>query len=333
MDWIVRHEVEPGVRVEALDVEGLATGRLHRLALTITEDALAVPVALPVVVARGAEDGPVVGITAAIHGNELNGVEALHRLLRRIDLERLHGTVVAALVLNVPGYLGFHREYRDGVDLNRRFPGREDGSESELYAHRLVERLLRRFDALIDLHTASFGRANSFYVRANMRRHVAARLARHARAQIIVHNDPGDATWRGQASALHIPAITLEIGDPQVFDRPLVNQSRLALEELLAVLGVLEPGDLAPAEPAVECVRSRWLYTDTGGLLAVLSQVAQRVSAGEIIARLTDPWGQLLRTYHAPEDGIVIGKSTNPVAHAGARVLHLGVIGEVAQGE
>lgn len=269
-----------------------------------------------------------VGITAAVHGNELNGIPTIHRLLKTIDPHRLRGSVVGVPIVNVPGFLANQRTYTDGQDLNRTFPGQPDGNESQLYAWQFMERVVRRFNFLVDLHTASFGRVNSLYIRANMTIPLTARLARLVGADIIVHNAGGDGTLRGAAAALGIRSITVEIGDPQVFDVGMIRASRVGLRDLLEELGLVDPDGEVAEHSAVECARSFWLYTDSGGLLTVAPELGQMVRVGELIATMVNPWGQVVRQYHAPRDGIVVGKSTNPVAQSGSRILHLGIVAE-----
>lgn len=324
--WIYIPGMEAIRRVETLDVTALGPGQ-HALEVHLVDDAASRPVACPVLVARGAEPGPVVGITAAVHGNELNGIPTVHRLFRRIDPAQLRGTVVAVTIVNVPGYLRFTRAYPDGVDLNRIMPGREDGNESAVYAYRLKTRLLDRFDALFDLHTASFGRVNTLYVRADMRDAATARMARAMGAEIIVHNAGADGTLRADVAGRGKPAVTLEIGDPQIIDRAKVTTSRIGIRDALEDMGMLEPDEQQAPRGAIECASSSWTYTDAGGLLDVSVPLAARVKEGDAVATLTDPWGRTLRTYTAPHDGVVVGKSTNPVARSGSRIVHLGVEG------
>jgi hypothetical protein len=207
-------------------------------------------------------------------------------------------------------------------------PGREGGTESEVYAFRFMDRIVRHFDYLIDLHTASFGRVNSVYVRADMRNPVAARMAYLQSPQIIVHNEGGDNTLRSAADDRGIPAITVEVGDPQRFQRKLIKSSLLGTLNVLGHLEMIDDEDVD--EPDIEpilCGRSYWIYTDRGGVLDVLPEVAATIEKGQLIARVNDVFGQLETEYHAPEDGIVVGKSNNPVNQAGSRILHLGVPG------
>ncbi len=317
---------EAPLHVRALEVEALPRGRRARLFVELVQDATAQPVSVPVLVARGQRDGPVLGITAALHGNELNGIPVVHRLMESLDLRSLHGTVVGVVVTNVPGFLHNQRRFPDGTDLNHIMPGRPDGNDPEVYAHRLLERVVRHFDYLIDLHTASFGRINSLYVRADLMHPMTARMAYLHRPQIILHNPPSDGTLRGQAMALGIPAITVEIGDPHVFQPRHIRSTLAGIRRVLVELGMTPHRFVRAGDAPIVCEASKWLYTDSGGLLRVLPDVAECVREGTVIARQRNLFGQLVREYHAPHDGVVIGKSVNPIGQTGARILHLGRI-------
>jgi predicted deacylase len=299
-------------------------GELSRLYIDLVANGLAQDILLPVLVVRGRKDGPVFGLTAAVHGNELNGIRVIHGLMHHIKPSSLRGTVVAVVVVNVPGLHRHQREFVDGRDLNHIFPGREGGNVAEVYASRIVERIVNRFDYLVDLHTASFGRVNSLYVRADMTHAATATMAYLQRPQIIVHNPASDYTLRGAAMDLGIPSITLEIGDPQRFQPSLVRSSRIGLRAVLAAAGMVPRRPAAEGPEPVLCERSRWMYTDRGGLLEVLPRPTEEVSAGERVAIVRNAFGDVIREYQAPHDGIVIGKSVNPVGQTGARILHLG---------
>ncbi|TVQ94497.1 MAG: peptidase M14 [Deltaproteobacteria bacterium] len=317
--------------VESFALDDYAPGTLSRVSLTLVHDGLGRPVRVPMLVARGRHEGPLLGLTAALHGNELNGIPVIHRLMHRLDLRRLHGTVVAVLVSNVPGYHREHRGFAEGSDLNHLFPGEPRGSSPQVYAHRLLDRIVRHFDRLLDLHTASLGRVNSLYVRADMTDPVVARMAYLQRPQIILHNPPVDRTLRGAAASLGIPAITVEIGNPQRFHGEFIKSTTVGVRAVLAEMGMLAARslDLGP-EPLI-CSRSYWIYTEHGGLLEVHHKIAQPIDEGEPIARMIDVFGDHVATYHAPEAGVCIGHSVNPVAMTGARILHLGILARPGQ--
>ncbi|MCA9651468.1 MAG: succinylglutamate desuccinylase/aspartoacylase family protein [Myxococcales bacterium] len=296
--------------------------------LSLTSDALGQAIQIPVLVARGKRPGPVVGITAAVHGNELNGIPVIHHLFAALEGKPLRGTVVGVVVANVPGLHAHQREFVDGTDLNHIFPGSQHGNVSQVYAHRLLHQLVARFDFLLDLHTASFGRINSLYVRADMSHPKTARMAILQKPQIILHNRASDGTLRGAAMEQGIPAITIEIADPHRFQPKYVRPTLVGVLSVLAELGLVRRRPPRPGPPPLLCERSYWMYTDRGGLLEVLPQLADRVEAGEVVARVRDAFGDLRTEYRAPESGVVIGKSTNPVGQTGARILHLGLESE-----
>jgi uncharacterized protein len=315
------------LRMAALDLDAIARGTTARLRIDMVRNGMGDMIRMPAFVIRGAEDGPVLGVTAAMHGNELNGIRIVQRLIAELSAESLRGTVVALPVVNIPGFLANRREFNDGYDLNRVMPGRERGTCSQVYAHRVVDRIVRHFDYLIDLHTASFGRVNSLYVRADLTNPVTSHMAYLQSPQIIVHNKGSDGTLRSAAADLGIHAITLEVGDPQRFQRSLIRSSLRGILNTMEHLRMLDNGEPEPGTRPVICGRSYWLYTDRGGILDVLPAVTDKVEKGEVIARVTNLFGEVVREHHAPDNGVVVGKSVNPVNQAGSRILHLGIEG------
>jgi hypothetical protein len=313
--------------VDHLELESLAPGSVTRFRVDLVRDGMGEMIRLPVVVVRGAKPGPKVGFTAAIHGNELNGVRMIQRLVPSIDPATLSGTVVAVPVVNVPGFLSNRREFNDNADLNRVMPGQPRGTMSQVYAHRFIDRVVRHFDYLIDLHTASFGRINSLYVRADLRNPITSRMAYLEGPEIVVHNAGADGTLRSAAAGMGVHAITVELGDPQRFQRDRIRSSIEGSFNVLEHLDMVPERSASLAVEPVICGRSYWIYTDRGGLLDVFPEVCERVKAGQRIARVSDMFGDTVREYEAPEDGIVVGKSVNPVNQAGSRILHLGIEG------
>lgn len=316
-------------RIEHLDLDLLESGKVYRFWLELTEDTLGNDLSIPVIVAKGASPGPVLGLTAAVHGNEVNGIPVIQRIFKEIDPVYLKGTIVGIPVVNIPALNEKVREFNDGKDLNHIFPGKESGNESQVYAHRFFSRAVVNFDYLIDLHTASFGRINSYYIRADLRDPVTAELARLQNAQIVVHNPPSDGTLRGAASEVNIPAVTLEVGNPNTFQRGIIRESFTGIFNAMYYLKMLDGSIEDDIEGPVHCKSSYWIYTDTGGFLRVLPDLATIVEEGELIAVQTNVFGDVVREYHAPERGIIIGKSVHPVNQSGGRILHLGIIGEV----
>ncbi|MBR9922221.1 MAG: succinylglutamate desuccinylase/aspartoacylase family protein [Bacteroidetes bacterium] len=311
--------------VELLSLEKMEPGTQKRYFLKLVEDGLGLPIMIPVLVARGVKEGPVLAVTAAVHGNELNGIPVIQRLFNDIDPAVLTGTIIGIPVVNVPGFLQMQRKFNDDFDLNRLMPGNEYGNNSEVYAYRFMERAMQGIDYLLDLHTASFGRINSYYIRANWNDPVSRKLAMLQNPQIIVNSPAPDSTLRGSMQGLGTKAITLEVGDPNRFQKSLIRSGLEGVHNTIIHLGMLD-GDIEPPETdPVLCKKSYWIYTDSGGILQVFPQVTQRVKKGDEIAVLKNIFGDLIRKFHAPEDGIVIGKSVHPTAQTGSRILHLGI--------
>ncbi len=311
--------------IRQLHVAEAPRGAVTRYLVHLVTDGIGAPVYVPVIVARGLEDGPVLGLTAAVHGNELNGIPVVQRIFQQIDLPTLRGTIVGVPIVNVPSLHRNQREFVDSIDLNDIMPGKADGNVSEVYAYRTVNWIVREFNYLVDLHTASEGRINSYYIRADMNDPVTRQMALLQNAQIIVNNAPSDGTLRGAAAALGIHAITLELGNPATFQRGIIRSGLIGVHNLLSHLGMTDDAIHQPENPPVLCKRSFWMYTDTGGILSVRPDINERVEAGQPIASLRNVFGDLVREYAAPEAGIVVGKSVYPINQTGGRILHLGI--------
>ncbi len=306
-------------------LEDTPPGTIRHYWLRLVSDGMGTPVLVPLMVARGTDPGPVLGLTAAIHGDELNGISVIQRLFADLEVDTLKGTVVAIPVVNVPAFNRQQRFHADGADLNHLMPGKENGNASQVYAYRLVNRFLKSVDYLLDLHTASRGRINSYYVRADMSMEVTRKLALLQHPQLIVHNPPNDGTFRGTADSLDIPAITLEVGNPGVYQKKMIRSGLVGVHNVLAYLKMTDDEVLEPKESTILCKKSYWIYTQTGGLLQVHVDLLERIEKGQLIATLRDVFGEVKEEYHAPEKGVVIGKSTSPVNQSGGRILHLGI--------
>lgn len=190
-------DVPPPVIRDTLTISEFPKGSISTAWVNMVKEGLSEWIRVPVIIARGKDDGPVVGITAVVHGNELNGVPCIHKVISDIDVNNLKGTVVAVPCVNVPGYLRFTREFSDGKDLNRSFPGKESGMSSQIFNHHFFEKIITKLDYLIDLHTASFGRINSYYVRSDMNDPISSIMAKLQQPQIILHNSGQDGAHHG----------------------------------------------------------------------------------------------------------------------------------------
>ena len=319
-------------RIDSLNLEALEKNTIHKLYLNAGQDALGNLLKLPLLIAKGNTEEPVLGLTAAIHGNELNGIKIIHDVFKNLDIENLQGTVIAIPGLNPLGIASNQREYVDGTDLNRIFPGKVNGNRSEQLVHQIGTKLIPLFDYNIDLHTASFGRVNTLYGRGDMGDLQLAQMLKALRPDIVVSNKGqpsfGSAkamTLRAYANSLGVKSITMEYGNPQVFQNEMIERGVQGIKDVMLHLGMLE-GQVALGEIDYLCNKSYWIFTKEGGFLEVLVDLGELVEQNQKIAILKNSFGEIIKEYVSPESGIVIGKSTNPVTISGSRIIHLGIL-------
>lgn len=310
--------------VKHLDLDAFPSNEISYRWLHIVSNGIGQPILVPIMVAKGSKTGPVLGLTAAVHGNELNGISIIQRLFNEIDTNELCGTIVGVPVVNVPSVLLSKRTFIDGTDINRIMPGNKTGNRSQVYAARVIERIVKHFDYLLDLHTASFGRVNSYYIRADLSSQVAQELAHLQNPQIILNAPPKDGTLRGAAADLGIDAITIEVGDPNKFQKGVIRSSLTGIFNTLAYLEMYNSDLDKNEDQPVVCNSSKWIYSDRGGIISVHYDLTQRVAKGEKVATIRNIFGEIIKEFFAPYDGVVIGKSNHPVGQTGSRLIHLG---------
>ena len=311
---------------ENLKISELKKGEVHRMHLHIPGNSLGIPWKVPVIVVKGVEKGPTLGITAAVHGNELNGLSTIFKLLETIDPTKMAGTLVCVPISNIPGYMRGQRYFSDGQDLNRIMPGRPIGKKpSEIYAYYYSHKIVKHFDYLLDLHTASDGRINSLYIRADLEDPKCRELAYFQNPHIIVQKYDEDGTLRAWANDNNIPAITIEIGNPNTFQKQLIDECLDGITNTMIGLGMLKGKVKNYTDEVFICSSSHWIYSQTGGILEVFPGLTDEIKKGQTIGKVFDVFGQLRDEIVSEEDGVVIGKSTHPACEAGTRIVHIGV--------
>lgn len=310
---------------EELSLSRLEKGKVHRILVGLSDNPLGVSWKVPLIVLKGLEKGPVVGITAALHGNELNGISTIFKLIDSIDVKKLKGTLVLVPISNVPGYLMNQRFFSDNVDLNRIMPGAAEGATSKIYAYQLTQKIVKKFNYLLDLHTASHGRVNTLYIRADLDNEKTRTLAYLQNPQIIVSKYDEEGTLRSWANEQGIASITIEIGNPNSFQASLVDETLDGILNTLRYLKMIRGKVKDYIDDVVICDHSYWIYSKTGGIIDVVVKLADQVEKGQIIAYVYDVFGQVKEEVRADRAGVVIGKNIRPNCDAGTRVVHLGV--------
>ena len=290
---------------------------------------------VPVEVVRGQRPGPSVWLTAAIHGDELNGVDVIRRVLRRLDTETLAGSVLAVPIVNVFGFNARSRYLPDRRDLNRSFPGSATGSLAAQLAHLLMTEVVDHADVGVDLHTGSDHRFNLPQIRANLDDPETLRLAEAFAAPITMHAAVRDGSLRGAATGLGKPVLLYEAGEPQRFNGESIEVGVRGVLNVLRALEMLPPRKpAAPAEPtrpaSVRVASSKWVRAKRSGIFrpAGRANLGDRVAKGDRLGTIADAFGRNRSALKAPFPGVVIARANNPLVHRGDGVVHLGRIAD-----
>lgn len=282
---------------------------------------------VPVLVAHGANIGPTVCLTAAIHGDELNGIEMIRRLIYQLEPDNMNGTVVGIPIVNLDGFRRGSRYLADRRDLNRHFPGSPKGSAADRIAYSLFHNIIRHCEYLVDLHTGSLKRTNLPQIRGDLGSERVFEFSRHFGGITVLHGVAGDGTLRGAAENIGIPAITLEAGGPNQLDKASVDAGVNALETMLQNLDI-QPTLRFWGTPAPVFYKSHWLRADQGGILISSVELGDKVKKGDELGRVTDPVTNTGSTIIARESGRIIGMAVNQVVQTGFAVYHVGVAKE-----
>ncbi len=299
-------------------------GTSRNLELPITRLVTGSDVSLPVRVVHGKEDGPTVWVDAAIHGDEVVGVEVIRQVLAGLDPKSFRGTLIAVPIVNVLGFVTGDRYLPDRRDLNRSFPGSARGSLASRIAHLFMEEVVAKSEVGIDLHTGSDRRSNLPQIRADLDDPHTRGLAAAFAAPVMLHAKIRDGSLRHAARERGATVLLYEAGENLRFDDYAINPGVEGVRRVLAELGMTDH-PLDPDHPAsVECRSSGWVRARRTGILDLDARLGQEVTDGERLGALVDSFGRTLRLVRANRDGIVIGRTEAPLVNSGDAILHIG---------
>ncbi|MDA0822441.1 MAG: succinylglutamate desuccinylase/aspartoacylase family protein [Proteobacteria bacterium] len=278
----------------------------------------------PVVVVRGAKPGPTLCLTAAVHGDELNGVEITRRVLSNLVESELAGTVIGVPIVNLLGFSRGSRYLPDRRDLNRYFPGAPNGSSASRIAYVFFKNVILNCDRLVDFHTGSDKRTNLPQLRADLKDRGVREFVGHFGATAVLHKKGGRGTLRGAATDAGIPAVAFELGAPVTLQLDYVEFGVKALDKLIAKLDMLdqlnEDSVLQPIS-----YRSHWLRAPIGGILSSTLRVGVRVKKGDVLGVVTNPLNSESSEILSQLDGRVLGRALNQFVLPGFATFHVGV--------
>lgn len=301
----------------------IATGESREIYLKVSESFLSGAIQIPITVIRGSKPGPTCYVVAAVHGDEINGVDIVRQLIFDLNHENLSGTLIAIPVVNIPGFLAQSRYLPYHRDLNRFFPGSRKGNNAERFAYRLFKEVVQKSDFGIDLHTASTGRMNLPHVRGDMRHPKIKRLARAFGATVLIDQPGVKGSLRREATDAGVPTILFEAGETGKFSRKFSSIGLRGVLNVLAEMGMWPCPD-EPRPPFQVIVKaSDWIRAQKGGIIDLSVKPGDLLYKGDLIGSILNPFGKTVTQIQSPCTGIVIGMTTAPLTIPGTAIVHI----------
>lgn len=314
--------------------ETIPAGQRHIVDIPISMMSDHTPATLSVQVIHGKREGPTLFVSAAIHGDEVLGVEIIRRLGQHTALKRMAGTLLLIPIVNSFGFISHSRYLPDRRDLNRSFPGSTKGSLASRLAHLFVNDVVARCDCGIDLHTAAIHRSNLPQIRVNLEDEKARDLAKAFEPPVILNSPLRDGSLRGAAGELGIPVMVFEAGEALRLNEYAVRVGLAGVLKVMRHMGMIAKGSSKASKKTPRKVpvasKSAWLRAPEGGLLRVRYNIGDYVREGDIVGVISDPFGAWESEVCATSDGLIVGGAMMPVVNQGDALFHVASLSETA---
>lgn len=314
---------------DALLISGqtIAPGQRRTVEITLPALYTSTPVVMRAQVIRGRRPGPSLFVSAALHGDEINGVEVIRRLIRSPALRHLRGTLIAVPVVNSYGFVRLSRYLPDRRDLNRCFPGSETGSLAARLANTFLQEIVTRADYGIDLHTGAVHRENLPQIRASFDDHGGVEeLAKAFGSPVILNADIRDGSLREAAQSIGVPVLVYEGGEALRFDELVIRAGLRGVIGVMRAVGMLRTTVRAHSRHHPEPVVARstqWVRAPQSGILRAIKPLGARVAKTEPLGWIADPLGDDEIPVQAPVSGVIIGKLNLPLVNEGEALYHI----------
>lgn len=279
---------------------------------------------IPIEVIRGKKDGPVLFVSGAIHGDEINGVEIVRQILSKKALSRITGTLIAVPIVNVFGFNTKSRYLPDRRDLNRSFPGSANGSLTAQLAHIFLKEVVEKCTHGIDLHCAAINRINLPQIRACLDDPETLAMAKAFRVPVVMHSELRDGSLREATRELGIPTLLFEGGEALRFNGKVIKSGVKGVVSVMREIGMLPPLKNTPKQKDVFIARSsHWIRAPHSGILSAKKRIGERVKKSQVIGVISDPFGSQKYEITAKRSGIIVGAATMPLLNKGDAVFHV----------
>lgn len=282
------------------------------------------PATLSIQAIHGRRDGPTLFVSAAVHGDEIIGVEIVRRLVRAAALRRIAGTMLLIPVVNTFGFIGHSRYLPDRRDLNRSFPGSRKGSLASRLAHLFLNEVINRCDYGIDLHSAAVHRANFPQIRVDLRDAKARELAAAFAPPVILNSRLREGSLRLAASERGVPVMVFEAGEGLRFDEFAIRVGVRGVLRVMRHLGMISKGSIRESNaPSPIARKSTWQRAVEGGILRTKCKVGEFVREGDLLGQISDPFGDWEAELRASSEGLIVGRANLPIVNQGDAVFHI----------
>lgn len=303
--------------------ERIPGGQRRTIELPLSVLSNHVPVTLPVHVVHGRRAGPTLFLSAAIHGDEIIGVEIVRRVLRVTALKRMAGTLLAVPIVNAFGFIGHSRYLPDRRDLNRVFPGTAQGSLASQLAHLFMTEVVRRSQYGIDLHSAAIHRSNLPQIRADLSDPATLELARIFAAPVVVHANLRDGSLRQAAREAGVAVLLYEAGEALRFHEIAIRTGVRGVLRVMSQLGMLRRSQLKALPLPPRALSSYWVRAPIGGILQSQLRLGASIADDDKLGVVSDPFGEVVEPIRARRGGLVIGMSKLPIVNRGDALYHI----------
>lgn len=303
-------------------------GQRQQLTWLASETFTGTAIPTAVLVVHGIEPGPTLCLTAAVHGDELNGIETIRRVVHSVNPDKLRGTLIAVPIVNLQAFHRHSRYLPDRSDLNRFFPGNPTGNSASRIAHSFFTEVIQHCDALVDLHTGSFHRTNLPQLRADLNVAAVVKLTQGFGATVTLHSEGEAGTLRRAAVDTGIPAVTLEAGAPLQVQDAEVKHAVKSIYTLLDKMNMYDKRSIW-GHPEPVYYTSRWVRADSGGIMFGQVKLGKRVNVGDLLGTVTDPITNKRTNIVSPFGGRVLGMAMNQFVMPGFATFHIGIETEV----
>lgn len=304
--------------------EVVSPGQRRTVDLHIAELSTSAPMTMPVHVVCGRRPGPTLLVSAAIHGDEISGVEIIRRVLKVSALRSLRGTLVAVPIVNVFGFMSQSRYLPDRRDLNRSFPGSPRGSLASRLAHLFFVEVVRKCSHGIDLHTGALNRANYPQVRANLDDSAAGDMAMKFGVPVVINATVRDGSLRQAASTAGVPVIVYEAGEALRFDEMSIRAGVKGVVRIMRGLGMLHAEKrMSPLLKPIIARSTTWIRAPGSGILRTRATLGAHVQEDDSLGFVSNPAGDDEIEIKAPVSGVVIGRTHLPLVYEGDALFHL----------